>query len=174
VESLLVLARTDAVAPDPVPVHLAAVIADRWEAWSPVAADQGARLERACPPDLWVLAVPGALEQILDNLVSNALEVAPDGSAISIGAAVVGDRVEVHVVDQGPGLEADARSQAFERFWRGAGGATADGDGFGLGLAIVAQLATRSGGAARLDAGPAGTGLDAVVTLARADLPTFA
>jgi signal transduction histidine kinase len=172
VHSLLVLARSDAAAAPPVPVDLTALIADRVEAWAPVAADQAVRLTGRCPSDLWVLALPGAVEQILDNLISNALEAAPDGTEILVRADPADDTVDVHVIDQGPGMDPDARSRAFERFWRPTDDRSdRSGTGFGLGLAIVAQLAGHSGGEARLEPGRDGVGLDAVVALRRAAAP---
>jgi signal transduction histidine kinase len=172
VHSLLVLARSDATAAPPAPVDLSTAIAGRVEVWGPVAADQAVRLTSRCPTDLWVLAVPGAVEQLLDNLISNALDAVPDGTEILVRADLAGDLVDLHVIDQGPGMDPDARQHAFERFWR----PTADrsdrsGTGFGLGLAIVAQLASRSGGDARLEPGPDGVGLDAIVALRHADAP---
>ncbi len=69
---------------------------------------------------------------------------------------------------QGPGLTAEQRARALDRFWRGP---TAEPGGTGLGLAIVAQLAGRCGGRAELRAADTG-GVDAVVTLPVADRPT--
>ena len=93
------------------------------------------------------LAVPGAVEQIVDNFVDNALEVAPAGSVVELDVslahdAVRGDEVVVRVSDRGPGLSAVDRGRAFDRFWRGAGG---EPGGSGLGLAIVRTLADASG-----------------------------
>lgn len=170
VHSLLVMARSDATAAEPVPVDLSAAVADRVDAWAPVAAEQTVRLTSAVPTDLWVLALPGAIEQILDNLVSNALDAVPDATEIVVRADRGTDAVDLHVVDQGPGMDPGSRVHAFERFWRPAGDSTTH-DGFGLGLAIVAQLAAQSGGRARLEAGPGGIGLDAVVTLRRTPAP---
>jgi signal transduction histidine kinase len=172
VHSLLVLARGDATATVTEPVDLSVAVNDRASAWGPVAADQRVELVNDCPDGIWVQAVPGAIEQILDNLVSNALDVAPEASTVEVRVTVEAGTAEVHVVDQGPGMPLDAREHAFERFWRpprepGAG----VGDGFGLGLAIVDQLARHCGGAARLDPGPDGLGLDAVVTLPVAPSP---
>jgi signal transduction histidine kinase len=120
------------------------------------------------------VALPGAVEQIIDNLVSNALDAVPDGTEIVVRADVDvdADSVDVHVIDQGPGMDDDARAHAFERFWRPSGDRTGTTGGFGLGLAIVAQLAAHSGGRARLEPGPGGVGLDAVVTLRRASAPS--
>lgn len=164
VQSLLVLARTDAAAPECGPVDLAAVVAGRADAWRPVAEDHGLHLAVDVPGPVPVRAAAGALEQILDNLVSNAIEAAPPGSQIAITVAP-GDRwVELHVVDHGPGLPPEAHDHAFERFWRPPG---APGAGFGLGLAIVRQLARACGGNATLEPGADGRGVDATVRLAR-------
>jgi signal transduction histidine kinase len=165
VQSLLVLARSDAATTTPQRVDLSNVVAGRLDAWAPVAADQDVHLDATCEPGTVVRAVPGAIEQILDNLVSNALDVAGPGSRIAIDVRPGVARTELHVIDQGPGMSVDDRAHAFERFWRSPGSSS---DGFGLGLAIVEQLARNSGGRVRLDAGPDGRGLDAVVLL-----PTF-
>lgn len=167
VHSLLVLARSDATAPLCEPIDLTAAIRDRSSAWEPVAADDGKQLVTDCPDGLWASAVPDAVEQMLDNLVSNALAAAPASSTVHIRVQATPDRLEVHVIDEGPGMTADERARAFDRFWRPTKdtGSTDEG-GFGLGLAIVHQLATRCGGTARLEPGPGGVGLDATVVFA--------
>ena len=71
------------------------------------------------------------------------------------------------MVDEGPGLDAQARRYAFDRFWR----ATQSSAGSGLGLAIVRRLAEASGGSARLDVAATG-GIDAVVVLPPSSGPT--
>ncbi|WP_308124044.1 ATP-binding protein [Mycolicibacterium xanthum] len=88
--------------------------------------------------------MPGAAEQIVDNLIDNALAVSPPGSAIEVAVAPVPDSasVDLHVRDEGPGMSAEDCARAFDRFWRCRG----DTGGSGLGLAIVAQL-VRAGGA---------------------------
>ena len=162
VQSLLVLARSDA---DPVrvDVDLAAIVAERAESWSLTAQDREVTLIADVPtPPTRVRAVPGALEQILDNLVSNALDVAPPGTSVTLHVARAGHLVELHVIDEGPGMAPETREHAFERFWRPMG---ATGEGFGLGLAIVRELAIACGGQARLGPGPAGRGVNAVVQL---------
>jgi signal transduction histidine kinase len=166
VHSLLVLARSDATTLEPVATDLTSGVTERVDVWKPVAADQGVRLTMDVSSDVWVFAVPGGLEQILDNLLSNALEVAPEGSDLMIRVAAKGATCDLHVLDQGPGMPAAERARAFERFWRASPAAgRPGGDGFGLGLAIVHELALHSGGSVRLDVGPNGIGLDAVVTL---------
>lgn len=170
VNSLLVLARSDAITPLCESVDLSSAVEDRFRAWEPVAADEAKSLVCDCAEGLWVTAVPDAVEQILDNLLSNALDAAPAGSTVTIRAEPRDEDVEVHVVDEGPGMTADERARAFDRFWRprrrSDSGHTSGG--FGLGLAIVHQLATRCGGDSRLDDGPGQIGLDATVRLPRA------
>ncbi len=159
-EGLLALTKADKP-PEIRATDLAAVLAERDAMWTPIAENAGVRLVVSSQP-LWVDATPGALEQILDNLIDNALDVAPVGSDVEVTARTVDDRVELHVTDHGPGLSADQRQRAFDRFWRGP---SAEPGGSGLGLAVVASLAAQSGGRAELRAGEGG-GLDAVVVLA--------
>jgi signal transduction histidine kinase len=111
-----------------------------------------------------VLAIEGAVEQIVDNLVDNALEVSPAGSTLTVDVVETSvGTMELHVVDEGPGLTAEQRSSAFDRFWRAP---DAPSGGSGLGLPIVRQLARAGGGDAELRRSPTG-GVDAVVTFLR-------
>ena len=96
-------------------------------------------------------AVPHALEQIVDNLLDNALAVVPDGGSIDV--SVVGPTASepvwcvVTVADRGPGMTDDQLAHAFDRFWRAP---DAPHEGSGLGLAIVDHLARASGGSVSL------------------------
>jgi signal transduction histidine kinase len=173
VHSLLVLARSDATIPLCEPIDLTAAVRDRSAAWEPVAADEGKELVADCPDGLWADAVPDAVEQVLDNLVSNALAAAPTGSTVSIQVQEMADHLELHVIDEGSGMTDEERARAFDRFWRPTKDTRAAEDsGFGLGLAIVHHLAARCDGTAQLEPGPEGVGLDASVGLRRAHPPT--
>lgn len=164
-EGLLALSRSAGADPAREPVDVAAVAMDREQRWGPVATDVGVRLEISAPAPAWASASRGALEQILDNLIDNALDVAPAGSVVEVLVSSARDLVTLHVVDHGPGMSDAQRARAFDRFWRGPEAAPG---GTGLGLAIVAQLATRCGGEAELRNVPGG-GLDAVVILRATD-----
>lgn len=160
IEGLLQLSTAEASAVPPVITDLAALARERIEHWSPLSQESGVDIRYSGPHASRVLAVPGALEQIIDNLLDNALGVSPPGSSITVTVRPDGDRTAVHVIDEGPGMSESDREHAFERFWRAGSPST----GSGLGLAIVAQLALHCGGSAQLDRAPGG-GLDASVTL---------
>jgi two-component system, OmpR family, sensor kinase len=148
VNGLLALARAEATVAHPEPVRVADVVADRFTAWR-AAADERSVVLVAEGADLRVLATPGHLEQVLDNVLSNALEVSPDGGTIRVRTSRPGT---VDVLDDGPGLPAADRLRALDRFWRGQG-LTGKG-GSGLGLAIVKQLVADDGGTVSLEEEP--------------------
>jgi signal transduction histidine kinase len=103
--------------------------------------------------------VAGAVEQVVDGYLDTALEVSPPGSTLRLAVETSDGWVTLHVVDQGPGLSADQRARAFDRFWQAPGARS----GSGLGLAITHQLTVASGGIAELRAAP-GRGVDATAT----------
>src|SRR5439155_20985624 len=103
------------------------------------------------------------LEQVLDNLLANALDATPPGHSVTLQLRRTPQTIEVHVVDEGPGMTEGERVHAFDRFWQGDGRRDGRG-GTGLGLAIVAQLTRASGGRVELT-GAEGGGLDAIVRL---------
>ncbi len=162
VESLLVLTRAeDAPAPS-ASVSLAPLVEARLDAWRAVAAERGVHLE-ASVRHVAVRSDPGRLDQVLDNLLSNALDVAPRGTAVEVSARSLGACVELEVRDRGPGMTPEQRARAFDRFWRSSTSRRTDG-GFGLGLPIVRRLVLADGGDVRLEDAPGG-GLAVVVSL---------
>jgi len=169
VDGLLALARAERAGSAPQAVDVAGVVNERHAAWSDLAEERGVRLEVAVPGQLPALVTPGRLDQVLDNLLANALDASPPGGRVAVTGARAGERVELHVTDEGPGLSAQERDRAFDRFWQGATGHDGHRGGFGLGLAIVRQLLIADGGSIELR--PAtGTGLDVVVRV-RATAP---
>ena len=162
VDGLLALARAEQAESALADVEIGAVVADRRDAWAAFADERGVRIELQIEPGLRARATPGRLEQVLDNLLNNALEVAPEDTAVTLTARRDRDRVAVRVADAGPGMSDDEMRRAFDRFWRAE--APAENGGFGLGLAIVRQLVIADGGEVEL-AGSAGGGLEVVVRL---------
>jgi signal transduction histidine kinase len=167
VDSLLLLARAEQSAPALVDLDLASVVEGRADAWFALAAERDVAIDTDVV-SVAVLGTPGRLEQVLDNLLNNALEVAPSGTAVRVSARRAGDRVELDVCDAGPGMSEEQRARAFDRFWRATPGRR-DRGGFGLGLAIVRQLVTADGGSVELDVAPEG-GLAVRLTLHAGDL----
>lgn len=167
-DSLLALTRAVNAQVRVEPVDVAALVRERHEAWAPVAEESGVTLTLDAPPSAWATVAPGALEQVVDNYVDNALNVAPAGTTVRLVVRRTGNDVELHVIDAGRGLTEDQRRHAFDRFWRAP---DATPGGTGLGLAIVAQLAAASGGRAALAAAPGG-GVDAMVAVPACTPPT--
>jgi signal transduction histidine kinase len=140
VEGLLALGRAGASGTPTVAVDLSAIARERVEQWEPLAVESGVVLSIDAPRSLMVRAVPTAVDQMLDNIIDNALAVSHEGDAVRVVVAA-GERPTLSVHDDGPGMSDDELARAFDRFWRG--GSTTPGTG--LGLAIVAELARASG-----------------------------
>jgi signal transduction histidine kinase len=158
VDGLLAVARAENVVTEPVPIAVDAVIRDRATAWRPVAEEHAVVIAQTCPGPVRAMAGAGHLEQILDNLLANALEAVPSGGRIDVSASSNGGGIRVVVADDGPGMSAPQQEQAFRRF------ASTTPGGAGLGLAIVHRLATSNGGGAVLADTPGG-GLTVTVEL---------
>jgi len=157
-EGLLTLARADTDT-EPMPADVAAVVRERVAVWRPLAEESGVVLVIDVPPSASALAVAGAVEQIVDGYIDNALEVAPPGSTLRVAVVRRAHDVVLHVIDAGPGLDDGQRERAFDRLWQAGGGHS----GSGLGLAIIRRLATAGGGTVELRRATTG-GIDAVAT----------
>ncbi|MFE6094703.1 sensor histidine kinase [Streptomyces massasporeus] len=164
VSGLLVLARAEAKVTAAEPLPLMDIVRERLAVWRPAADERGVAIALRGSIDgrPSVLASPGHLDQMLDNVLSNALEVSPDGGTITVRVEPRGDVVGVSVLDEGPGMSDTEKSRAFDRFWRGQG--LTGKSGSGLGLAVVRQLATDDGGTVTLTDAPGG-GLCVTITL---------
>ncbi len=99
-------------------------------------------------PEAQVRGDPHRLRQILWNLLSNATKFTPDGGAITVTVAAVGDRVELSVADSGQGIDASFLPFVFDRFRQADSSSTRGHGGLGLGLALVRHLAEAHGGTA--------------------------
>ncbi|MER5835483.1 HAMP domain-containing sensor histidine kinase [Streptomyces sp. NPDC002130] len=164
VSGLLVLARAEAKVTAAEPLPLLDSVRERLAVWRPAADERGVTIALRGSTDgrPSVLSSPGHLDQMLDNVLSNALEVSPDGGTITVRVEPRGDVVEVRVLDEGPGMSDAEKSRAFDRFWRGQG--LTGKSGSGLGLAVVRQLVTDDGGTVALTDAPGG-GLCVTITL---------
>ncbi|MEU5046789.1 sensor histidine kinase [Streptomyces griseorubiginosus] len=159
VDGLLAVARAEQTTPRPTAVRVDEVVAERVAAWSPVGEERGVRLSAVSAGRAPAVALgAGHLEQILDNLIANAVDAVPEGGSITLDHERARNAVRVCVRDDGPGMTDEAKAVAFRRF------GNPEARGAGLGLAIVHRLVTVNGGTARLEDTPGG-GLTVVLDL---------
>jgi signal transduction histidine kinase len=157
VDDLFLLARIESgkLDLDQVPLDLSELVDEAVEALTPAAATHGVTIERDTPRLVRVAGNPTALGRVVRNLLDNAIQHAPAGSAVRI--AVDGaERPRVEVRDQGPGFPADFTAHAFDRFTRADPSRTRSTGGAGLGLAIARGLVEAHGGRIWIDAPPGG------------------
>jgi two-component system phosphate regulon sensor histidine kinase PhoR len=101
-----------------------------------------------------VRADPRAVEQVLTNLVENAVKYCPAGTQVTVVARQAGSSVRVSVEDTGPGIEARHLPRIFERFYRADPGRSRELGGTGLGLSIVKHLVEAMDGQVSVDSTP--------------------
>ncbi len=142
---------------------LVSLIEGVWQSLEPISeARQVALLYQG--PDHCTLRADGPrLFRVLLNLMDNALRFSPEGACLQVQLQVDNARVQLSVIDEGPGFAASDLPQVFERFYRGdpsrvryAGSRGSQGSG--LGLAIARQIAEAHGGSIRADNHPEGGG----------------
>ncbi|WP_019071095.1 sensor histidine kinase [Streptomyces hokutonensis] len=120
-------------------------------------------VELDIPETLPMVAVdPGLLERAVANLVENAVKYSPEGTPVLVKASAIADRVEIRVVDRGPGVPDEAKNRIFEPFQRY--GDAPRGAGVGLGLAVARGFTEALGGTLSAEDTPGG-GLTMVLSL---------
>ncbi|HSV46628.1 MAG TPA: HAMP domain-containing sensor histidine kinase [Ramlibacter sp.] len=128
---------------------------------APLALARGMELSLDAPDDMWMAIDEPAFGSVIGNLVDNAIRYGRDGGSIVVTLQGDGDRLTLHVRDDGPGIPDAERGRIFERFHRVAGN---ERPGSGLGLAIVRQAAARMGGHVTLTPGLEGKGVGFLVS----------
>ena len=141
--SLLARADSGAVAVEPAPIDLAAVLRAAIDGVTMLAEDRGVSLRVEAPPALLMPGDQSRLRQLLLILLDNALQHTPDDGAIVVGLERHGGQARLQVRDSGPGIDPRHLPHLFDRFYR------ADHEryeGTGLGLAIARWIAEAHGG----------------------------
>jgi signal transduction histidine kinase/ActR/RegA family two-component response regulator len=129
------------------PVDLSSVIAAALEAARPAAESKGVELRCALDPEAGtVVGDADRLQQIVWNLVNNAVKFTPAGGRVEVRLARASSAVEIGVSDTGIGIEPQFLPHVFDRFRQADAATTRNYGGLGLGLAIVRQLAELHGG----------------------------
>lgn len=109
---------------------------------------------------VWIKGNPEALRAMLGNLIDNAIRYIQRGGRIDVAARSQGNQAVLTVTDNGPGIAADLRERAFDRFWRGEGVREI---GSGLGLAIVKNVVEHHGATVSLESASHDSGLRVLV-----------
>jgi len=143
VEDLLELSRIEAQKLDlkPSSIELTELIDHMIGLYALSASRRGVELVAGpCPRGLMLVADRRALEQILSNLVDNAIKYATPRTIVTLSATVRSGEIQLAVADTGPGIAAKHLPRLFERFYRVDRGRSRDVGGTGLGLSIVKHL----------------------------------
>ena len=134
----------------------------------PKAKPRGTTIEVHVPPNLFVLGDQRAIEQIVLNLVDNAVKYSPPNGRVELSAVAIDGHVQLRVKDNGTGIEQRHLSRIFERFYRVDKGRSREMGGTGLGLSIVKHLITTMKGDVRCESA-AGQGSTFFVEFVGAD-----
>ena len=167
VDNLLDMSRLQAgaLAVFPRPADLAEIIARSLDDLGPAGRAVTVSIPEALPE---VAVDPGILERVIANLTANALRYSPPGTPPALSGSTLHDRVELRVIDRGPGIPADHRDQMFVPFQRL--GDTDNTTGVGLGLALSRGLTEAMGGTLEADETPGG-GLTMTLSLPAVPAP---
>jgi len=131
---------------------IGAIIDQTEEMYRPLAAEQGLTLEvRALDRARRVRVDRGRIQQVLGNLLGNALKFTPAGGTVTLEATVGNDSAVFRVRDTGVGIPADRLPHVFDQFWQGS---PSDHRGVGLGLAIAKAVVEAHGGAISAESEP--------------------
>ncbi len=175
VEDLLEVSRaiTGKLQLDVSPMALDPVVHAALDAMRPAAEAKGVRLEAHVAPDLpWISGDAERLQQVVWNLVSNAVKFTARGGQVDVRVAMVGDDVRLSVRDDGAGFAPAALPRLFERFWQSDTSTTRTHGGLGLGLAVVRHLIELHGGTVVAASEGEGHGALFTVTLPAMSAPT--
>jgi two-component system phosphate regulon sensor histidine kinase PhoR len=169
IADLLDLSRIESTRARPAlrPVPVRDLLGHALETLSPIADSNGRRLSLGEVHEVSVLADEAALEQVLTNLIDNAIKYTQPQGQVTLRARARESVVELSVEDDGPGIPDPHKERIFERFYRIDAGRSRELGGTGLGLSIVKNLVLRLGGQIHVeDVVP--TGARFVVELPRA------
>ena len=149
------------------PVNLREVVAQAVEATDRQVQAGRHELEQVLPTeDLWVMGDRVRLVQVMSNLLGNAAKFTPEGGRIEIRLACAGDKAEIGVKDNGPGIPPADLRNVFNPFVQGQQDSARSQSGLGLGLSVVQQLVElHNGDVSAFSVGQPGKGCEIIVRL---------
>jgi len=145
-------------------VSLGRVVTETLESLAPQAHAAQVVLERNVERDVDVIGDADRLEQLLENLVSNALKFTPAGGKVTVRLTESDGRGRLEVADTGVGIQAEDHAQLFDAFYRSPAAVSGHVPGVGLGLAVAASIVRAHDGEIKLHSMP-GAGTTFVVEL---------
>jgi CheY-like chemotaxis protein len=159
---------------EPRPVDIGAVVRTVLEAVHPVAEAKGVRIEATVEPVPITLGDPDRLQQVIGNLVTNAIKFTPGGGRVEVSVRSVAGSIDIQVRDTGCGIEAEFLPHVFDRFRQGDSTTAGGHGGLGLGLAIVRHIVRLHQGTVSAESEGAGRGATFVVRLPVRHAPSIA
>lgn len=150
-EDLLTLSRAESRSPEKSEMNLSELIARVAHRMEAQAQKGGIRLCEETPPELRIFANYDQIEQVLVNLLDNAIKYTPNGGQVGIIAKQEGETITVQVKDTGIGIMDQDLPRLFERFYRVDKARSRQSGGTGLGLAIVKHIVEAHGGNVRVE-----------------------
>jgi signal transduction histidine kinase len=140
-------------------IDVAAAVADLIEGFQPLAQARSMTIDARIEPGLEIVANADALNQMLLNLLDNAVKYGPRGQTIELTVARSGDDAVFRIRDHGPGIPMADRRRIWDAYYRLVRDRDSAAPGTGIGLAVVAQLADMHGGSVEVVDAPGGGAL---------------
>ena len=176
IDDLLLLSTLDSggLRLDRQPVPFRTTVQDAIDDLQPRALARDVALVNSVPGSLVALADNDRMRQVISNLLDNAIKYGRAGGRTSVeGRVLPSGRIEIMVIDDGPGIPKESQERIFERFYRVDKARSREQGGTGLGLAIVKHVVQAHGGDVRLESEPGG-GSTFIFTLPAAAQPPSA
>jgi signal transduction histidine kinase len=151
---------------DIAPTPVASVVANATDSFAPLARTRGVDLETRISPDVGCIPADSSrLQQVVGNLLANALKFTPPGGRVEVSVTPVGPYVEIRVTDTGIGIKPEFLPYVFERFRQADSTTTRTHGGLGIGLAIVRHLVQLHGGMIQVESDGENQGATFIVLL---------
>ncbi|HVL66699.1 MAG TPA: ATP-binding protein [Vicinamibacterales bacterium] len=150
----------------PAPTDVRAVVEQAVDSFRPLATARGITLSLAAGTPLPLIeADAGRLQQVVGNLLANAVKFTPHGGRVHVSATAAGGAIEIRVTDSGIGIAEDFLPFVFDRFRQADSTTTRAHGGLGIGLAVARHLVELHGGTIRAESAGENAGATFVVSL---------
>jgi signal transduction histidine kinase/DNA-binding response OmpR family regulator len=143
------------------PLELSSLLAQCVETQRPALTNRRQTLTLAVPPSpVWIQGDSARLQQVINNLLSNANKYTPDGGSVHVAVSIDRDQAVISVRDDGVGIEADLLPRVFDLFEQGTRALDREQGGLGVGLTLVQRLVRLHQGHVEAESAGPGKGAD--------------